>query len=101
MSKYRAKPTVVDGKRFASKREAEHYIVLKSDRDVVDLELQPRFKIVVNNQLICTYVADFRFRRKKSGTKHVQDVKGFRTREYIIKKKLVKAALGIEVEEVK
>jgi hypothetical protein len=104
MSKYRAKPTTYDGIRFASKREAERYLVLKNEQRqklIGDLKLQPRFPIYVNNQLVCTYIADFQYKRPPSAKEViVEDSKGFRTREYILKRKLLRATHGIIINEV-
>lgn len=102
MGKYRAKPTTVDGVRFASKREATRYCVLKLYQragSIADLELQPRFPLVVNGQLVCTYVADFRYFDVGTNRVIVEDSKGFRTPAYKIKKKLLAAIHGIEVLE--
>lgn len=91
-NKYRAAKTVVDGVTFHSKKEAMRYSELKlleRAKDIRDLTLQPRYKLVVNCQLICTYVGDFYYRR--GSAEIVEDVKGFRNREYINKAKLFKA----------
>jgi hypothetical protein len=96
-SKYRAKRAVIDGHTFASQKEAGAYLQLR-DRaakgEIVDLELQPRFellgKFTYRNEKIraLTYVADFRFTVVYTGETVVVDVKGFRTPEYLIKRKL-------------
>ena len=46
-----------------------------------------------------TYVADFQY-CDKNGAIHVVDAKGFRTKDYIIKRKLMKREFGIEIEEL-
>ncbi len=56
-----------------------------------------RFPLRVNSELICTYVADFCY--TENGKYIVEDVKGTRTREYVIKAKLMKALFGITVLE--
>lgn len=103
-SKYRAKPTVVDGIRFASKKEAKRYeilVLLARAGEIADLELQPRYPLRVNGFLVTTYVADFRYRERRDGqwVKVVEDVKGFRTREYNIKRKLMRAIHDIRIRE--
>ena len=103
--KYDAKPTVVDGIRFHSKKEAKRYGELKLLvlAGLIDtLELQPKFPLKVNGILITTYIGDFRYRLKEDGAWRsvVEDAKGFRTREYRLKKKLLLALHGIEVREV-
>jgi len=103
MSKYRAKPIVIDDIRFASQAEGRRYVKLKEmerEGKIRDLELQPKFIIDVNDQKICTYIADFDY-TNKDGAYTVEDVKGFKTSIYRLKKKLVEAIYGIEITEVK
>ena len=97
--KFRNKPTEVDGIRFASKKEANRYCELKlleKAGKIWSLELQPRFQLIHAGELICTYVADFRY--NPGGV--VEDVKGVRTAAYQIKKKLMRILKGIEIQEV-
>ena len=100
-SKYRAVPTEVDGVRFASKKEAKRYQELKlleRAGKIRDLQLQPRYPITLNDIKICTYVGDFQYRE---GDRFVlEDVKGVKTDTYRIKKKLVLAVYGLEIQEV-
>src|SRR5512146_2591052 len=88
-SKYHAKPEIVDGIRFASRKEAKRYGELKlleRGRRIFDLVLQPRFPLDVQGQHICTYIGDFRY---QEGAKVIcEDTKGFRTPEYKLKRKL-------------
>ena len=101
--KYGNKKTVVDGINFDSKWESQRYLYLKSlERAgrVRNLELQPRFPIQVNGHKICTYVADFRYEKEnKDGEWEyiIEDAKGVETPEFKLKKKLMKACLGIEI----
>ena len=101
-SKYRAKATIVNGVRFASKAEARRYSELKAlERAglISHLELQPRFPLIVNGQHICTYLGDFRF--LENGKSVTEDVKGVRTDAYIIKRKLLLATHpGIDHREI-
>lgn len=96
-NKYGATKTIVDGITFHSKKEAKRYGELKlleRADDICGLVLQPRYKLVVNGQLICTYVGDFLYTQKHyngTSTQIVEDVKGHRTREYINKAKLFQA----------
>lgn len=96
-SKYNAVPTIVDNVRFASKREAKRYSELKLLK-VKALVLQPEYELVVNGVLICKYRADFAY--DGEGIKIVEDVKGFKTTAYRLKKKLMKALHNIEIREV-
>ena len=101
MTKYRAKPTFVDGIRFASKKEAARYGELKLlERvgKVTCLELQPKFEIKINGIKICTYIADFKYCFPGKEV-IIEDVKGVKTPIYRLKKKLVKACHGIEIFE--
>lgn len=102
-SKYGAVRTEVDGIMFASKAEASHYSSLKlleRAGAITDLELQPRYTLTVNKMHVGVYVADFRFTDTATGKTRVQDVKGVKTPAYRLKKKLVRAIHGIEIEEV-
>lgn len=46
----------------------------------------------------CSYKADFMY--EENGKSVVEDVKGFRTKEYIIKRKLMLYQYGIRISEV-
>ncbi len=101
-SKYGNKKTEVDNILFDSKAEAQRYRELKlMERAGVirDLELQPRFELVVGGQRVCTYVADFRYFDTAAGAVIVADVKGKATDVYRLKAKLMLACHGIEVQE--
>lgn len=100
-NKYRAIRTKVDNITFDSKREAARYQELKLLRDageISSLVLQPKFPIQINDVKICTYIADFEY--EKDGKTVVEDSKGVLTPIYRIKKKLVKALYGVEIQEV-
>lgn len=64
--------------------------------EITDLKLQPRFRLVVEME----YVADFQYHERTTGRRVVEDVKGFRTREYIRKKRLMLEQHAIEVKEI-
>lgn len=68
-----------------------------------DLEAhpQPRFDFVVNEIRICSYSADFRYYDLQLDREVVEDTKGHATEVYKLKKKLMLAVFGIEVEEVR
>lgn len=98
--KYRNQPEVVNGIKFASKKEAARYGylgLLVKQGIITDLELQPRYPIIINGIKVTTYVADFRY--KQYGKTVVEDTKGYKTDVYKIKKKLMSAVHGIEIEE--
>ena len=99
--KYKNVKTRVDGFKFDSKKEASRFIELKlmlRAKMITKLVLQPKFRIRVKGQKICTYIADFMYER--DGKRIVEDVKGVKTPVYKLKKKLVKATHGIEVVEI-
>lgn len=101
-SKYHAEQEEVDGIIFASKAEATAYqnrlLAVRSGL-IADLELQPRYPLVVNGVEIGEYIADFRYRNCTTGAVVVEDVKGVRTPVYLLKRKLVKALYGIDILE--
>lgn len=100
--KYGAIATTVDDTRFDSKAEARRYQELKlmeRGRLIRNLELQPRFPIEINGVKVCTYVADFRYVSCGTSEMVVEDTKGFKTPEYKLKKKLMKAVYNIDVLE--
>ena len=100
--KYNAKKAEVDGFIFASRREANRYSELKLMEyagEIKDLELQPKYPCEVNGQLVCTYIADFRY-HLKSGREVVEDAKGVKTDVYRLKNKLVQALHGVVIVEV-
>ena len=107
MSKYRAKPQVIDGVRFASKAEAAEYLRLKmlqAAGKIWGLKLQPKFPIVINGVKVCTYIADFEYSEPMptgEAERVVADVKGMLTPMYRLKKKLFELLYGIRIREVK
>lgn len=48
----------------------------------------------------CSYVADFVYHDLSTGETVVEDTKGFRTKDYIIKRKLMLWVHGIRIREV-
>ncbi len=99
MNKYRNKKTIIKGIEFSSIKESERFLELsqwqKEDR-IRDLKLQPTF--VLQKGFVdlqgrkhrpITYIADFMY--WEPGNPEfmiVEDVKGFSTEVYKIKKKL-------------
>jgi hypothetical protein len=97
-SKYRAKRTVVDGINFDSKKEAKRYMDLKSLRESGEVAwflMQVPFRLPGNT----TYRADFLV-FWKDGRVTVEDVKGFRTEVYKLKKRQVEDLYPITITEV-
>jgi len=114
-SKYRAKPQVVDGIRFASQKEARRYGELKLLEKIGvirGLRLQPVFVLCPwmtdhsDIRAIGKYVGDFAFDECDHADGHrgwkgiVEDVKGFKTPLYKWKKKHVEAQYGIQIREI-
>lgn len=101
-SKFNAKPTHVDGIRFASKAESRRYSELKSLEGagiISGLTLQPKFPLIVQGQKVCTYVGDFAYIEDAKFV--VEDVKGHPTPEYKIKRKLLLALTpGLDHREI-
>jgi hypothetical protein len=103
MSKYNARRTDLDGHTFASAAEARRYQELKLMEvagEIIDLTLQPKYKIELNGQHICYYIADFRYQPVRGDSIIIEDVKGFKTPVYRLKKKLMLAVYGIMIQEV-
>jgi len=106
--KYRNKPVYLDGHRFDSEHERDIYAelkILERAGEISELKLQPAFELVpaVRRdgkpiQRAITYKADFSY--MQDGELKVLDAKGVKTDVYKLKKKLMLALLGIEIEEV-
>lgn len=96
--KFNAKPTAVDNIRFDSKKEARYYAelkILQKAGDIIFFLRQVPFDLPGGVKYRVDY-QEFR----KDGTVHFIDVKGFRTQEYIMKKKMVEDIYPITIEEV-
>lgn len=102
-SKYGAIKTEVGGYIFHSRKEAARYQELKfleMAGEIVDLRLQSAYHCNVNGEKICIYYADFEYMTTADMKCHVEDVKGYKTDVYKLKKKLVEAIYKIKIEEV-
>jgi hypothetical protein len=98
--KYGNEPVVIDGQRFDSKREASRWLVLRDLEKaggISGLERQKRYLCWINGLLVCEYRADFQY--LVQGRLTVEDCKGYRTREYLLKRRLMKALYGITILE--
>ena len=96
-SKYHSKKVIVDGIEFDSKKEAKRYSELKlleRAGEIKELELQkvfelqPSFKKNGKTYRKTTYKADFYYFNNRIGKYIVEDVKGFKTEVYKLKKKM-------------
>ena len=100
-NKYRAQPVVTDEGRFASKKEYADWCALKLREKaglITHLQRQVKFPLSVNAQLVTTFIADAVF--FENGKRVVVDSKGVQTPVYRLKKKLMRALLNIEVQEI-
>ena len=98
--KYKNKKTVFNGRKYDSQKEALRACQLEQllkDGDISLLEYQVPHPLFVNGKLVCTYKADFTY--YLNGKLIVEDVKGYKTAIYQLKKKLLKACLGIDILE--
>lgn len=89
---------------YASKKEARRGAALRAMAragDIRDLVEQPRYLLIPkqDGERKCEYVADFAYTTQR-GEKIVEDCKGIRTRDYIIKRKLMLFVHRIRVREV-
>ena len=120
-NKYHAKKVTICGIDFDSKKEGMRYLLLKDmerQGEISDLRLQVPFqqlpaiyedevvqlktKTKVEKRLVqraVHYVADFVY-TDKEGIQHVEDTKGLRLPDYVLKKKMMLAILGIKITEI-
>ena len=101
-SKYNAKKTRVGDITFDSEMEARRYeqlLLLFNQGYIRNLELQPEFIFLEGNRKMFTYRADFRY--FEGGLRVVEDVKGYPTPLYRLKKKLIEARYHVTIREVK
>ena len=119
--KYNAKKVEVDGITFDSKKEYRRYLELKALEKagiIKNLERQVKYTLipaqrepdtigsrggVKKGKLIereCSYYADFVYTIKETGETVVEDVKGMRTPEYKIKRKLMLYIHNIKIKEI-
>lgn len=122
--KYKNQKINVDGMTFDSKKEANRYkelSLLQKAGEISGLQTQVRYVLIpaqreVSDEVYtkgankgkykpgkllereCTYVADFVY--YKDGKVIVEDTKGFRTKEYIIKRKLMLYVHHIRIKEI-
>ena len=110
-SKYHSRKVTVDGITFDSAKEARRYGELKlleKAGEIYDLQRQVPFVVIPeqkdeNGKVIereVKYIADFTYKEKGSLRRTVEDTKGLKTKEYIIKRKLMLWRNGIRIKEV-
>lgn len=121
-NKYSNIKTCVNGISFDSRKEARRYselLLLQRAEAIRDLELQKKYVLIPaqyetyerygkkgqrlqdGQRLVekeCAYLADFVY--KEDGKTIVEDTKGIKTKDYIIKRKLMLYVHGIRIKEV-
>lgn len=100
--KYRNKKVLFEGFVFDSKKEFERWNVLKillNNGNIRLLECQVTYELKVNKRTIAKYIADFRYVISATGEVIVEDVKGFKTPMYRLKKKLMQTIYNISIKE--
>lgn len=119
MSKYKSKKIEYNGMTFDSKKELRRYNelkVLERVGEISHLQRQVKFVLiptqrtedkigvrggVIKGKLLekeCSYYADFVY--EENGETVVEDVKGMRTTEYVIKRKLMLYIHNIKIKEI-
>lgn len=109
MAKYGNRKTIIGNKIFDSKREGDRYrelTLLMRAGEIEDLRTQVKYELIPkqygeDGKLIeksVNYYADFVY--MENGKTVVEDAKGCRTKEYIIKRKLMLQVHGIRIREV-
>ena len=102
-NKYGAVKTTVYGITFDSGHEANRYLILRDMLrlgEIKNLRWQVTYTLEIEGQKICDYRADFVYEDALTGETVVEDAKGVRTPVYRLKKKLMKAILNIDIQEV-
>ena len=118
-SKYNAKKVEYNGMTFDSKRELKRYKeleLLQESGEITNLQRQVKYVLiptqrepdiigkrggVKKGKVIeheCSYTADFVY--EEDGETIVEDSKGFKTKDYSIKRKLMLYVYGIKIQEV-
>lgn len=113
-NKYKNRKVTIDGITFDSQKEANRYAELKLLQRAGQIQgLQRQVKYILippqrepdtagkKGKLIereCAYIADFVY--IQNGATVVEDTKGVKTKEYIIKRKLMLYIHGIKIREV-
>lgn len=113
--KYHNKKVVYNGVEFDSKKEANRYaelLLLERGGAIFDLCRQVKFELLPTQKDLKTgkvierpvhYIADFMYKQKlpDGGIRTVvEDTKGFKTADYVIKRKMMLYMKGIQVIEI-
>lgn len=108
LGKYKNRKLTIDGEVFDSQKEYARYrelALLQRAGQISDLKRQVRYELIPTQRIggkvvekSCVYIADFVY--TENGETVVEDTKGFRTKDYIIKRKLMLHVHGIRIREV-
>lgn len=107
-NKYHSKRITIDGEQFDSMKEYRRWCELKflqKAKHIKDLKRQVKFVLIPaqyeNGKCLereCAYFADFTY--IQDGKLVVEDTKGYKTKDYIIKRKMMLHVHGIRIQEV-
>lgn len=107
-AKYGNRKVIADGQTFDSRKEYRRYCelrLLQQAGEIDELRRQVRFELIpaqkVGGKVVerpVVYIADFVYTENNQTV--VEDTKGVRTKEYIIKRKLMLLRCGIAIKEV-
>lgn len=107
-AKYGNRKVTADGQTFDSRKEYRRFCELRlmeKAGEVADLRRQVRFELLpaqrIDGKVVersVTYIADFTY--TENGQTVVEDTKGIRTKEYILKRKMMLFFHGIVIKEV-
>lgn len=108
MPKYGNRKIIRDGIEFDSIKECQRYCELKLLQRagvISDLKMQVPFELIpaqrIDGKVVeraVNYIADFVY--QQDGKEVVEDTKGFKTKDYILKRKLMLWVHGIRIREV-
>lgn len=120
-NKYGSKKVEIDGIVFDSKKEAKRFqelSLLEKAGAIQGLNRQVKYVLIPEQrepdiigkrggrkpgkllERECAYIADFVYFDHGLGKIVVEDTKGFRTKDYIIKRKLMLFRHGIQIKEI-
>lgn len=122
MSKYHSRKVTVDGDTYDSVKEYRRfkelslleragaiqnlkrqvkYVLIPAQREFTsEIDKKGNFKKGKLLERECAYIADFVYLDMSTGRMTVEDTKGFKTKDYIIKRKLMLWVHGIRIKEV-
>ena len=78
-------------------RQVKYTLIPAQYEETVDAKGKTKRRCVERE---CCYVADFKYQDARTGGLVVEDTKGVRTKDYIIKRKLMLSVYGIKIKEI-